>query len=253
MKQLALALFLWVIASHSFAGRYEEQCRTVSVPYQAETNGSHSGAIGGAAIGGAIGRAITGDNKGTGFGAIIGGVIGSQAGPKTVTRYREERRCSTVFVPERITNPEALKSLVESLNARQQVSVEDTKDVQFTVGTKADGVWGPNSRRAAKIFLESPPRAAGVTQDASPARPQNSASAVSAQPKTPRPATSSAPKRSAEPYCDQQCYRSCRLNEPATSLDADRYCSSRCWRNVKYNWVGLPINVSPGTPGCAGY
>ena len=144
-----------LIATQAVSGRYEERCTIVSIPYEERAGGSVEGAVVGGLVGGVLGKAVTDDDKGAVAGALLGGVIGSKQGNRTVTRYRDEDRCQMVFVPEQITDIAYLMTQIDRLNARAGVTVEDTKDVQFTVGTVADGQWGPNSRRAAEAYLDS--------------------------------------------------------------------------------------------------
>ena len=154
MKTLATAVASTLIASQAFAGSYQVRCETASVPYQESTKGGDPGrVVGGALIGGVLGKAVTDDNAGALVGAVVGGAVGHESSKKTVTRYKNVETCRNVFIPERITDDETLRRVLQDLNDGRSVSKEMTMDAQYTVGVAYDGQWGPMSRRAAETYL----------------------------------------------------------------------------------------------------
>lgn len=154
MKLLATTTFAVLMASQAFAGSYQVQCETKSVPYQAiEKGGSPEKVIGGAIIGGVIGKVVTDKNTGAAAGAIVGGAIANETSKRTVTRYRDVETCTNVFVPERITDEARLQQTLLDLNDGKPVSREMTMDVQYTIGVAYDGKWGPRSQLAAEKYL----------------------------------------------------------------------------------------------------
>ena len=154
MKLLATTTAAVLMASHAFAGSYETRCETKSVPYQETVKGgSPERVIGGAVVGGVVGRVVTDKNAGAAAGAIVGGVIANETAKKTVTKYRDVETCTNVFVPDRITDEAALRTVLQDLNAGRSVSKELTMDAQYTIGVGYDGKWGPKSKLAAEKYL----------------------------------------------------------------------------------------------------
>ena len=156
MKILGTTVASALIASQAYAGSYEVRCETTTVPYQQTVKGGQpEKVIGGALIGGVIGKAVTDENAGAVAGAIIGGAVGHENSRKTVTRYKEVETCKNVFIPERVTDAEALEQVLLDLNDGRFVSKEKIMDVQYTIGVAYDGKWGPMSRRTAEEYLAS--------------------------------------------------------------------------------------------------
>lgn len=156
MKLMATAATVFVVASQAFAGTYEQKCVTENTPYQETVKGGNpERVIGGAIVGGVIGKVVTNKSAGAAAGAVVGGVVANETGKKTVTRYREVENCTTVFVPERITDEQSLRQNLRDLNEGRTVSKETVMDVQYTIGVPYDGKWGPKSRQAADSYLAS--------------------------------------------------------------------------------------------------
>ncbi len=154
MKILATAAAAALMASTAFAGTYETRCTTKSVPYQTKVKGGQpERVIGSALIGGVLGKVITNDNAGAAAGALIGGAVAHENSRKTVTRYKDVRKCYKVYVPSRITDQTRLENALLDLNSGRSLSRETIKDVQYTIGVYHDGKWGPKSRRAARSYL----------------------------------------------------------------------------------------------------
>ena len=154
MKLLTTAVAAALITSHAYAGSYEVRCETKRVPYKTTVKGGEpEKVIGGAIIGGVVGKAVTDDNAGAVAGAIIGGAVGHENSRKTVTRYKDVETCKNVFIPERITDADALEDVLLDLNDGRSVGKETIMDVQYTIGVAYDGRWGPMSRRAAEDYL----------------------------------------------------------------------------------------------------
>jgi len=104
-------------------------------------------------IGGVIGKVVTDENAGAAAGAIIGGAVANQTGKKTVTKCKEVETCSNVYNPERITDEDALREVLQDLDDGKPVSKETIMDAQYTIGVAHDGKWGPKSRLAAENYL----------------------------------------------------------------------------------------------------
>ena len=154
MKLLTITAMAALVASQTFAGSYEERCETKSVPYQETVKGgSPERIVGGAVVGGVVGKVVTDKNAGAAAGAIVGGVIANETAKKTVTKYRDVETCTNVFVPDRITDEAALRTVLQDLNAGRSVSNELTMDAQYTIGVGYDGKWGPKSKLAAEKYL----------------------------------------------------------------------------------------------------
>lgn len=154
MKLLVTTAIAMLMTSQAFAGSYQVQCETKTVPYQ-ETikGGSPEKVIGGAIVGGVVGKIVTDKNAGAAAGAIVGGAIANETSKKTVTKYRDVETCTKVFVPERITDEEKLREVLLDLNEGNSVSKEMTMDAQYTIGVSYDGKWGPKSQLAAEKYL----------------------------------------------------------------------------------------------------
>ncbi|MGX9350619.1 hypothetical protein ACS3QZ_05425 [Shimia sp. W99] len=154
MRIIATTTAAVLLATQAFAGSYETRCETKSVPYQETVKGgSPERVIGGAVVGGVVGRVVTDKNAGAAAGAIVGGVIANETAKKTVTKYRDVETCTNVFVPDRITDEAALRTVLQDLNAGRSVSKELTMDAQYTIGVGYDGKWGPKSKLAAEKYL----------------------------------------------------------------------------------------------------
>jgi len=153
MKLFATAATTFLIASQAFAGSYQTKCETTSVPYQETVNATPGQVVGGAVVGGVIGKVVTKENAGAAAGAIIGGAVANETGKKTVTKYKDVETCTSVFVPERITDEERLHQLLRDLNDGRSVSRETVMDVQYTIGVDHDGKWGPKSQLASEKYL----------------------------------------------------------------------------------------------------
>lgn len=154
MKLLTAAAAILLVTSQAFAGSYETRCTTASVPYQETVKGGKpENVIGGALVGGVIGKVVTNDNAGAAAGAIIGGVIANENAKRTVTRYKDVETCKNVFIPERITDEQALKEDLQDLNDGVSISKERIMDVQYTIGVAYDGKWGSKSQLAAEKYL----------------------------------------------------------------------------------------------------
>jgi gas vesicle protein len=154
MKPIVYAALIAFIATPSFAGSYETRCKIESVPYQVSTGAKPEEVLGGALIGGVLGKAATGDNGGAAVGAIIGGAVANEKGKKTVTKYRDVETCREVYVPSLITDDLELRQSILLLNNGGSESKERTKDVQYTIGVRPDGKWGPKSTAAANDYLQ---------------------------------------------------------------------------------------------------
>ena len=155
MRLFVTAAAAFMVASQAFAGvgSYQQKCEIQNVPYQETANARPGTVVGGAVVGGLVGNAITKDAGGAAVGALLGGAVANEAGKSTVTKYRQVNVCKTVYVPGTITDQQALRQDVRDLNAGKSVSKETVMDVQFTIGVPHDGVWGPKSRQAAKVYL----------------------------------------------------------------------------------------------------
>ena len=154
MRLLATTMAAALMASQAFAGSYEVRCETKSVPYQKTVKGgTPERVIGGAVIGGVVGRVVTDENAGAAAGAIVGGVIANETAKKNVTKYRDVETCTNVFVPDRISDEDTLRNVLQDLNAGRSVSKEMTMDAQYTIGVAYDGKWGPKSKLAAEKYL----------------------------------------------------------------------------------------------------
>jgi len=154
MKLLMTTAIAMLMTSQAFAGSYQVQCETKTVPYQETVKGgSPERVIGGAIVGGVVGKIVTDKNAGAAAGAIVGGAIANETSKKTVTKYRDVETCTKVFVPERITDEEKLREVLLDLNAGNSVSKEMTMDAQYSIGVSYDGKWGPKSQLAAEKYL----------------------------------------------------------------------------------------------------
>ena len=154
MKLLVTTAIAMLMTSQAFAGSYQVQCETKTVPYQETVKGgSPERVIGGAIVGGVVGKIVTDKNAGAAAGAIVGGAIANETSKKTVTKYRDVETCTKVFVPERITDEEKLREVLLDLNAGNSVSKEMTMDAQYSIGVSYDGKWGPKSQLAAEKYL----------------------------------------------------------------------------------------------------
>lgn len=154
MKLLVTTAIAMLMTSQAFAGSYQVQCETKTVPYQETVKGgSPERVIGGAIVGGVVGKIVTDKNAGAAAGAIVGGAIANETSKKTVTKYRDVETCTKVFVPERITDEEKLREVLLDLNEGNSVSKEMTMDAQYTIGVSYDGKWGPKSQLAAEKYL----------------------------------------------------------------------------------------------------
>lgn len=154
MKPVIYAVLIALVATPSLAGSYETRCKTESVAYQERTNAKPEEVLGGALIGGVLGKAATGDNGGAAVGAIIGGAVANEKGKKTVTKYRDVETCRQVYIPSLITDDLDLRQSILLLNNGGSESKERTMDVQYTIGVKHDGKWGPKSMAAANAYLD---------------------------------------------------------------------------------------------------
>lgn len=155
MKKLLLATTVALVPFTATAGQWTTECSTQRVAYQETVNGANSGdVLGGAIIGGIIGKAAGGNDESAAIGAIIGGAIANEEGKRTVTKYRDVEVCNRVYSPDEVT-PTQVERTVERLADGVPVSKEMIRDVQYTIGVKPDGVWGPNSRRAANEYLNT--------------------------------------------------------------------------------------------------
>jgi uncharacterized protein YcfJ len=154
MKLLIAAATTVLVASQASAGSYEVRCETTQVPYQETVRGgTPEKVIGGAIVGGVLGKVVTKENAGAAAGAIIGGAVANQSSKRTVTRYKDVETCSSVFIPERVTDEETLRQVLLDLNGGKSVSKEMIMDVQYTIGVAHDGKWGPRSKLAAEKYL----------------------------------------------------------------------------------------------------
>lgn len=154
MKLLVTTAIAMLMTSQAFAGSYQVQCETKTVPYQETVKGgSPERVIGGAIVGGVVGKIVTDKNAGAAAGAIVGGAIANETSKKTVTKYRDVETCTKVFVPDRITDEEKLREVLLDLNAGNSVSKEMTMDAQYSIGVSYDGKWGPKSQLAAEKYL----------------------------------------------------------------------------------------------------
>lgn len=154
MKLLVTTAIAMLMTSQAFAGSYQVQCETKTVPYQETVKGgSPEKVIGGAIVGGVVGKIVTDKNAGAAAGAIVGGAIANETSKKTVTKYRDVETCTKVFVPERITDEGKLREVLLDLNEGNSVSKEMTMDAQYTIGVSYDGKWGPKSQLAAEKYL----------------------------------------------------------------------------------------------------
>lgn len=151
------------------AGTWETRCGTSSVPYNASVNDAKpEDILGGAVIGGVIGKAATGDNGAAVVGAIIGGAVASESKKKTVTKYKQVKTCNKVFIPESISDQDALRETILHLNSGGTESRELIMDVQYTIGANHDGSWGPRSVMAANEYLAGNPVTDVVDEAKSP-------------------------------------------------------------------------------------
>ena len=73
---------------------------------------------------------------------------------KTVTKYRDVETCRQVYIPSLITDDLDLRQSILLLNNGGSESKERTMDVQYTIGVKHDGKWGPKSMAAANAYLD---------------------------------------------------------------------------------------------------
>ncbi|MBR9652719.1 hypothetical protein [Thalassovita aquimarina] len=154
MKLLIATATTVLVASQASAGSYEVRCETTKVPYQETVKGgTPEKVIGGAIIGGVLGKVVTKENAGAAAGAIIGGAVANETSKKTVTKYKDVETCTNVFIPERVTDEEALRQALLDLNDGKSVSKEMIMDVQYTIGVGHDGKWGPKSKLAAEKYL----------------------------------------------------------------------------------------------------
>jgi uncharacterized protein YcfJ len=154
MKIIASVAILAVLATPVLAGSYETRCTTESVAYQVSTGAKPEEVLGGAIIGGVIGKAATGETGGAAVGAIIGGAVANEKGKKTVTRYKDVETCRQVYIPSVIEDDYELRQSILLLNNGGSESKERTMDVQYTIGVRHDGKWGPKSRSAAEAYLD---------------------------------------------------------------------------------------------------
>lgn len=155
MKLFVTTAAVILSASQAFAGSYQTKCTTTAVPYQQTENANPGRVVGGAVIGGVLGKVVTRQDAGAAVGAVLGGVVANESGRRTVTQYRDEQHCGTVYVPSRITDQQALRQDLQNLSDGKYVSKETVMDVQYTIGVSHDGQWGPASQKAANKFLAS--------------------------------------------------------------------------------------------------
>lgn len=154
MKHFALIAVFSLAASQAFAGTWETRCETQSVPYQESVKGAKPGEVlGGAVVGGVLGKAVTGKKGGALAGAVIGGVVVNESTRHTVTKYRDVETCKKVFIPAQIYDRTTVRETIQRLNGGERLNKELVMDVQYTIGVKPDGVWGPQSVRAANAYL----------------------------------------------------------------------------------------------------
>ena len=170
MKQLVMTALFALVSTQALAGSWETRCETKSVPYQETVKGAKPGeVIGGALIGGVLGKAVTGKDGGAVAGAIIGGAVANESSTRTVTRYKDVETCRQVFIPAQIYDKATLKDTILRLNAGERMNKELVMDVQYTIGVSPDGVWGPQSVRAANAYLAGEaPVTAPAASDGSP-------------------------------------------------------------------------------------
>ncbi|THD73235.1 hypothetical protein E7681_11060 [Thalassobius vesicularis] len=167
MKKLTMTVLFALASTQAMAGSWETRCETKSVPYQETVKGGNAGeVIGGAVIGGVIGKVVTGKKGGAAVGAVIGGAVANEASRRTVTKYKDVETCSKVYIPSEIYDRVMLRETIQRLNGGERLNRELVKDVQYTIGVHADGVWGPQSVRAANAYLAGDTPATPVTPPA---------------------------------------------------------------------------------------
>ena len=84
----------------------QTSCSVVDVPIYGRTGGGASAGdvLGGMIIGGLLGKGVSGNDKGAAAGAVIGGMISADKnqGDQQIVGYRQEERCKTTYVNERV-------------------------------------------------------------------------------------------------------------------------------------------------------
>lgn len=155
MKQFAITALCALFSTQALAGTWETRCETETVPYQETVKGGKPGeVIGGALIGGVLGKAVTGKDGGAVAGAIIGGAVANETSRHTVTKYKEVETCKKIFIPSQIYDTSTLQDIIRRLNSGERMNKELVMDVQYTIGVSPDGIWGPQSIRAANAYLD---------------------------------------------------------------------------------------------------
>ena len=140
-------------ANASHAGEWTKQCSEIKVPFTVyeKQKPSDGDVITGMIIGGILGGTATNSDEGAAVGAIVGGIAANEKTYK-VTKYKNKTICNFNYIPAKVNN-ELVVGYINALNAGQKLSTEVTRDVQHTVGVKADGVWGVKSREAAISYV----------------------------------------------------------------------------------------------------